>query len=231
MEFENKPQAISTLVVPVEKRPITFKGQTVITTEMLASVYKTTATNISNNFNNNKGKFEEGKHYILLQGNDLKEFKNQSYDIGVVKKNTSQLYLWTERGASRHCKILDTDKAWEQFDYLEDTYFKSKQSVSSVFRIIEEFKSEIDLKIEELAEQGKENHRPSHKTKLNWNSIIKSYAVCKGDEEVLKQMALDHFNAAKWEDIPYARKGEVVKFIRCMAEDLKMFVQESIYGE
>ena len=37
------------------------------------------------------------------------------------------LYLWTERGASRHCKILDTEKAWEQFDHLEDTYFRVKE--------------------------------------------------------------------------------------------------------
>ena len=38
------------------------------------------------------------------------------------------MYLWTERGANRHCKILDTDKAWEQFDNLEETYFKVKES-------------------------------------------------------------------------------------------------------
>lgn len=230
MQFENKPELTSMLVVQVENRPLTFKGQTVITTELLAQVYGTEPKHISNNFNRNKEKFTEGKHYILLQGEELKEFK-ASHLKDEYLKYAPQLYLWTERGASRHCKILDTDKAWEQFDYLEEAYFKSKQSVSSVLRIIEEFKSEIDLKIEELAEQGKENHRPSHKTKLNWNSIIKSYAVCKGDEEVLKQMALDHFNAAKWEDIPYDRKGEVVKFIRCIAEELKMFVQESIYGE
>ncbi len=37
------------------------------------------------------------------------------------------LYLWTERGANRHCKILDTDKAWKQFDNLEETYFRVKE--------------------------------------------------------------------------------------------------------
>ncbi len=37
------------------------------------------------------------------------------------------LYLWTERGANRHCKILDTDRAWEQFDNLEETYFRVKE--------------------------------------------------------------------------------------------------------
>ena len=38
------------------------------------------------------------------------------------------LYLWTHRGASRHCKILDTEKAWEQFDNLEEAYFNPQSS-------------------------------------------------------------------------------------------------------
>jgi len=37
------------------------------------------------------------------------------------------LYLWTLKGANRHCKILDTDKAWHQFDLLEENYFKVKK--------------------------------------------------------------------------------------------------------
>ena len=57
----------------------------------------------------------------------MRGFKNLVNDIDLVAKGTSQLYLWTERGANRHCKILDTDKAWEQFDNLEETYFKVKQ--------------------------------------------------------------------------------------------------------
>ncbi len=76
--------------------PVVFNGQTVITTEMLASVYGTDTNNIQVNFIRNKDKFEEGKHYILLQGSELKEFKNQPTNSKVVKKNTSQLYLWTE---------------------------------------------------------------------------------------------------------------------------------------
>ena len=59
---------------------------------------------------------------------ELKQFKNLINEIDLVDKRTPSLILWTERGASRHCKILDTDKAWEQFDNLEETYFKSKHS-------------------------------------------------------------------------------------------------------
>ena len=106
--------------------PIEWKGQIVITTAQLAKVYGATTDNIKDNFNGNKDRFTEGKHYILLTGQALREFKNQVAESNLVAKNTSQLYLWTRRGASRHCKILGTDKAWEQFDYLEDNYFDKK---------------------------------------------------------------------------------------------------------
>lgn len=215
--------------------PVVFNGQTVITTEMLASAYGTDTNNIQVNFIRNKDKFEEGKHYILLQGAELKEFKNQPTNSKVVKKNTSQLYLWTERGASRHCKILDTDKAWEQFDYLEEAYFKVKELstvyiqdlITDVKAGFEILKSEIREEVAEMVRQGKENHRLSHKTKLDLNHIIHSYAVCEGDAEALKQMTLAHFNASRWQDIAYDQKNEVIKFIRSTAKDMEMFVQES----
>lgn len=31
--------------------------------------------------------------------------------------------LWTERGAARHAKMLETDQAWDVFEALEDNYF------------------------------------------------------------------------------------------------------------
>lgn len=99
------------------------EGQTVITTAQLADVYGTTAKNITNNFQRNKDRFPKGKHYFILQGEELREFKSKTSESGGPLSSSSSMYLWTRRGASRHCKILGTDKAWEQFDYLEDNYF------------------------------------------------------------------------------------------------------------
>ena len=106
--------------------PIEYQGQRILTTKQLAEAYQTTEGNVSNNFNNNIEHFIEGKHYHLLDGDALREFKRDSYEIGVAV-NVNKLYLWTARGASRLCKILDTDKAWEQFDNLEETYFSVKE--------------------------------------------------------------------------------------------------------
>ena len=103
---------------------IEWKGQRVITTALLAEVYEASEQQIQQNFNNHKEYFTEGKHYYLLQGKELREFKNYFDNIEIVAKKAPQLYLWTQRGANRHCKILDTDKAWEQFDILEESYYK-----------------------------------------------------------------------------------------------------------
>ena len=106
---------------------VEWNGERVITTAQLADVYETDTNNVVNNFNRNIQRFEEGKHFYLLKGSELKTFKSQvtNSDVPIVNQFASQLYLWTRRGASRHCKILDTEKAWEQFDCLEENYFNS----------------------------------------------------------------------------------------------------------
>ncbi|HGM1176211.1 TPA: ORF6N domain-containing protein [Clostridioides difficile] len=124
-------------------------NERVLTTQQLADVYETDVRNISNNFNNNKDRFIEGKHYFLLQGDDLKNFKGIHTEYENLKF-TSKMYLWTERGANRHCKILDTDKAWEQFDNLEETYFKVKQQKPTCIEdvLIESLKEMKDLRLQ-----------------------------------------------------------------------------------
>ena len=64
-----------------------------------------------------------GKHYFKIEKNELREFKNRPETIGLVGKNARSLILWTERGAARHAKMLETDQAWDVFEKLEDCYF------------------------------------------------------------------------------------------------------------
>ena len=131
--------------------PLEFGNQRILTTEQLAEIYETSIDNIKVNFNNHKSNFEEGKHYYLLKGQELKAFKNQVNDIYPVDKHTASLYLWTERGANRHCKILDTDKAWNQFDNLEENYFNPKQRKLSAmdqlklqYQVLEEHEEKLN---------------------------------------------------------------------------------------
>ncbi|ASF48198.1 ORF6N domain-containing protein [Methylovulum psychrotolerans] len=100
---------------------VVYQDTRVITTDLLAKVYGTEHKNIQNNFERNKARFQEGLHYFKLEGEQLTLFKRGSPQI---PKNTKHLTLWTERGAARHAKMLDTDQAWDVFDKLEATYFE-----------------------------------------------------------------------------------------------------------
>lgn len=105
---------------------IELRGERVLTTKQLAEIYQTSEHNIIKNFRANIERFEQDKHYFKLEGKELKDFKNLITNSDLVDKRTPSLILWTEKGASRHSKILDTDMAWKRFDELEETYFNVK---------------------------------------------------------------------------------------------------------
>lgn len=122
-----------------------------MTSAQIAECHETTCDRIKQNFKENKVRFTEGKHYIALVGDELKKFKNEvgkndlvedmpqnevrnshpatdkaKYQFDTQFKYVKSLYLWTEKGALLHAKSLNTDKAWEVYDYLVDFYFRAK---------------------------------------------------------------------------------------------------------
>ena len=105
-----------------------YHGIRVLTTGQLSEMYGTDNKTISYNFSYNKRKYVEGKHYIKLEGAELRSFK-ASREIPDCHKFSAHLYLWTEKGALLHAKSLNTDKAWEVYDYLVDFYFRVKEEV------------------------------------------------------------------------------------------------------
>ncbi|EBQ6503814.1 ORF6N domain-containing protein [Salmonella enterica] len=120
--------------IAVESLSIISHGSIpVVTTELLANLYGTDTDNIKKNFGRNAERFTEGKHYFKLTGEELRSFKHKVTNCPFVKiaGNVRHLMLWTERGAARHAKMLETDQAWEVFEKLEDCYFSQKQPASS----------------------------------------------------------------------------------------------------
>ncbi|EGC2059513.1 ORF6N domain-containing protein [Salmonella enterica] len=111
--------------------PITHNQIPVITTELLAKLYGTERQRVTNNFNRNKERFVEGKHYFMAKGETLENLKNSLRDFQTIAPNVRKLILWTERGAARHAKMLETDQAWEVFEKLEDCYFSQKQPATT----------------------------------------------------------------------------------------------------
>lgn len=112
--------------------PITHNQVPVITTDFLAKLYGTDAHSITKNHRSNVDRFIAGKHFFKLEGYELKEFKNKVTNSDLVANRAKHLILWTERGAARHAKMLETDQAWEVFEKLEDCYFSQKTDSSEV---------------------------------------------------------------------------------------------------
>ncbi|WP_063658160.1 ORF6N domain-containing protein [Candidatus Arsenophonus triatominarum] len=108
---------------------VTFKNIPVVTTELMAELYGVNPKLVRQNYQRNISRFIEGKHFFKLMGLELKEFKNQTSKRGLdnISSKISHLLLWTERGAARHAKMLETDQAWEVFEQLEDCYFHSEK--------------------------------------------------------------------------------------------------------
>ena len=52
-----------------------YHGIRVLTSAQVAQMYETDTKTISYNFSYNKKKYTEGKHYIKLEGNELRQFK------------------------------------------------------------------------------------------------------------------------------------------------------------
>ncbi|AXO20092.1 TPA: ORF6N domain-containing protein [Providencia stuartii] len=118
---------------------ITFKDIPVVTSELLAALYGADSKLVRQNYQRNADRFIEGKHFYKLTGSTLKEFKMQTSKRGLdnISPKVSQLLLWTERGAARHAKMLETDQAWDVFEKLEDYYFNSKSDTPKESALIE----------------------------------------------------------------------------------------------
>ena len=102
-----------------------YKNIRVLTTQQIAEAYGTDSKTISYNFNHNKERYIDGKHFICLSGDELRAFR----EIHDLPNNLTKLYLWTEKGAFLHAKSLNTDTAWEVYDRLVDNYFEKPKAV------------------------------------------------------------------------------------------------------
>ena len=148
--------------------PIEYQSQRILTTQQIAESYGTDTQIIVNNFNRNKERYVEGKHFYCLEGESLREFraKNQ-IDLPL---NLNKFYLWTEKGAWLHAKSLGTDKAWNAYEMLVDEYYAIKSSqlpltiedmIIMQANSVKELKAKVDH-IEINAEFAKEQAVTAH---------------------------------------------------------------------
>ena len=128
-----------------------YKEIRVLTTQQLAELYGTDVKTIQKNFERNKNRYVDGKHYMSLQGDELKEFKASRQNDGNLKF-ASILYVWTEKGAFLHAKSLGTDKAWEVYERLVDFYFNKKKplTIAEQIQILAQGNVELEQKVDSI---------------------------------------------------------------------------------
>lgn len=116
-------------------QPILHNQIPVITTELLAKLYGCSVECLHRNHHRNKSRFTEGKHFIVVKGTDLQSLKISLRDFQTIANNVRKLILWTERGAARHAKMLETDQAWDVFERLEDCYFNQNAQTAATVTV------------------------------------------------------------------------------------------------
>lgn len=225
---------------------IKHKNERVLLTSQLAEVYETDVKNIQMNFKRNENRFIEGRDYYLLKGDELKEFKNLPTVSGLVDPRTPSLNLWTERGANRHSKILDTDQAWKQFDVLEETYFKVKDTgykipstPMEVLGLMFEVQKQTDKRLEHLENNMTiDTTQQYHLEKMAKNKVIKllggknSSAYLKYSKKVFAQLwrdYKDYFKIPSYRDTLKAKYHEAEEYLNTWypSNNLKMEIEEA----
>lgn len=162
-------------------QPLIFKNQRILTTSQLAESYGSTDKKIRDNFSNNKQRYQEGKHFFLVQGDDLKQLKNSTEIFGVVGNNASSVYLWTEKGAWLHAKSLNTDAAWDAYEMLVDEYYRAKDNVVPLSKdqaLVNVLRTTADLMEDTLAIKNEQHEIRKLVTQI--------------DNKVEQQITLDH---------------------------------------
>ena len=215
-------------------KPIEYKDQRIMTTKILAEQYGTNEQNISRNFTRNEERFIEGKHYFKLEGEELKHFKGYVLKDDSLKY-VSILYLWTEKGAARHAKILETDEAWEVYEELEDTYFKVRELKGNIELLsaneeIKELKETLaDFK--RATEEAKEMYKPSHKRKLQYDKLIKGVTSDKEEYDIVKEWIFAALEIEKWEDTSIEQNKRILEIISTVSRmlNIKKFEQLSLF--
>ena len=153
-----------------------YKNIRVLTTQQIAEAYGTDTKIISKNFSRNKERYIEGKHFICLEGEELKEFKTKRHFDDSSRIN--KLYLWTEKGAFLHAKSLNTDRAWEVYDRLVDEYFEKPKlpswTMDDKIQILAQGNIELKEKIEAVNDDLQEFKRDMPLLALECQKITKA---------------------------------------------------------
>lgn len=199
-----------------------YKDIRVLTTQQIAEAYGSSTDTITKNFNRNKDRYTEGKHYIALEGAEKNDFVDRGqFDRGL--KNAKVIYLWTEKGAFLHAKSLNTDTAWEVYDRLVESYFKKQdvleglstelQAVIVVDKRVTKIEKRVDRLEYDIPLYGSEADELCGHVKRKGVEVMGGKATnAYKDTKIRAEVYCDIYNQIKREFGLYDDKGRVVSY-------------------
>lgn len=171
---------------------IVHDNRRLLTTNQLSESYGVEDKLIQQNFNNNKSRYTEGKHFVLLQGEELRSFKRNFENLGVAP-NINKLYLWTEKGAWLHAKSLNTDAAWDAYETLVDEYYTVKENVVALSKdqaLVTVLRTTADL-VEDTQAIKNEQHEIRKELSLINEKVEEQITLTSGEQRaVQKEVAI-----------------------------------------
>lgn len=167
---------------------IVHDNRRLLTTNQLSESYGTEDKLIQQNFNNNKIRYKEGKHFVLLQGEELRSFKRNFENLGVAP-NINKLYLWTEKGAWLHAKSLNTDAAWDAYEMLVDEYYTVKENVIPLSKdqaLVTVLRTTADL-VEDTQAIKNEQHELRKELSLISEKVEEQITLTSGEQRAVQK--------------------------------------------
>lgn len=156
---------------------VEYNNERVLTTEQVSEGFECESHNIKKNFNANKDRFVEGKHYYKVEGKELENLRVTNSDLQ-ISPMTRSLYLWTKRGVARHSKMLGTDRAWDMFDCLEENYFNPQTKSMSQLDILVESAKALQAHEREIARLRMDNEEIRKEQRIQQSRIDTFNGVC-----------------------------------------------------
>lgn len=129
-----------------ELQIVEYEGQRVLTSRQIAELYESDKKYVSNAFNNNKRRFAEGKHYFVLTGDKLKNFRqvieSQANNICVLEnqeyKSEGEVCVPSRTEYKSGDKVCDSQNG--DYKYLAKTrklYLWTKKGAMLIAKIID----------------------------------------------------------------------------------------------
>lgn len=153
-------------------------------------------------------------------------FKESTYIDASGKKN--KCYLCTKKG----CDLLAHKVTGEKGILFTAKYINRFYEMESKLKFYKERELiEANKRLEENIKKAESLWRFPHKTKLQFNKIIKSLANSKDEQDAIKAWVLGSLNCTKWQDVPVNKYSTVIELIKSSAalistknfEQMKLF--------